>query len=41
MKYHVELTPVTINNRLRITRVVIVSKVQEEESVKSHPSKRK
>lgn len=40
MKYQVELIPVTINNRLRITRVVIVSKVQEE-TVKSHPSKRK
>lgn len=41
MKYHVEEIPVTINNRLRITRVVIVSKVQEEETVKTHPAKRK
>ena len=39
MKYHVEEIPVTINNRLRITRVVIVSKVQEE--VSKHPAKRK
>ena len=39
MKYHVEEIPVTINNRLRITRVVIVSKVQEETD--KHPAKRK
>jgi hypothetical protein len=38
MKYQAEFILVTVNNCLRITRVVLIKRTQEEEK---HPAKRK